>query len=53
MVAVTDDGFELLTPWPNGTGTLSKFNMHKKKLIIINFFNVGFHLWISVSCSTK
>ncbi|MFM6957809.1 MAG: type I methionyl aminopeptidase, partial [Acinetobacter sp.] len=20
MVAVTDDGFELLTPWPNGTG---------------------------------
>jgi methionyl aminopeptidase len=21
MVAVTDDGFELLTPWPNGTGT--------------------------------
>jgi methionyl aminopeptidase len=21
MVAVTDDGFELLTPWPNGTGS--------------------------------
>ena len=21
MVAVTDDGFELLTPWPEGTGT--------------------------------
>jgi methionyl aminopeptidase len=21
MVVVTDDGFELLTPWPNGTGS--------------------------------
>jgi methionyl aminopeptidase len=21
MVAVTEDGFELLTPWPDGTGS--------------------------------
>jgi methionyl aminopeptidase len=21
MIAVTDDGYELLTPWPDGTGS--------------------------------
>lgn len=30
MVAVTDTGFELLTPWPEGVEIIQKFNMHKK-----------------------
>lgn len=30
MVAVTDTGFELLTPWPEGVGNYPEFNMHKK-----------------------
>lgn len=31
MVAVTDTGFELLTPWPEGVGNYPKFNRYKIK----------------------
>ena len=45
MVAVTDTGFELLTPWPEGVGNYPEFNMHKKFDNLSNFL-CGFDLWM-------
>lgn len=45
MVAVTDTGFELLTPWPKVWEIIQKFNMHKKFDNLSNFL-CGFDLWM-------
>ena len=50
MVAVTDTGFELLTPWRR-CGKLSR-NLHKKFDNLSNFL-CGFDYGCSERCSTK
>ena len=52
MVAVTDTGFELLTPWPEGVEIIQKFNMHKKFDNLSNFY-VALIYGCSERCSTK
>lgn len=37
MVAVTEDGFELLTPWPEELGIILLFHKCSKGLILIVF----------------
>ena len=51
MVAVTDTGFELLTPWPEG-GKLSR-NLLIKSSIIYRTFYVALIYGCSERCSTK
>ena len=52
MVAVTDTGFELLTPWPEGVWKLSRNLICIKSSIIYRTFYLTFY-GCSERCSTK
>ena len=51
MVAVTDTGFELLTPWPEGVGNYPE--IYIKSSIIYRTFYAALIYGCSERCSTK